>query len=167
MAATNRRRFRLHQPNSTAIVLWNMPANSRFCIAAVIGGEWMETGWSAALGVIVDYQPMTYWRMTNGAEFWWTLSGRHELLADRFAEQPFRYAEIESLTVYREARAGREVWACDWLGLCEALACIRGIRLAPLAGVRPWPSSPPTDALVLVADPEPHTLPTGGRDSPL
>ncbi len=154
MAATNRRRFRLHQPNSTAIMLWNMPVNPRFCLAAVIGGEWMETDWYAALAVIVDYQPMAYWRMTNGAAFVWTPSGRHELLADRFDEQPFRYAEIESLTVYREARAGREVWGCDWLRLCEALACVRGIRLSPLVEVRPWPSSPPTDALVLVADPE-------------
>ena len=154
MAATNRRRFRLHPPNSTAIVRWNLLVNPWFDIVALIGGAWMETDWYAALAVIVDYRPMVVWRMTNGAAFGWTPSGRHELLANRFAEQPFRYAEIESLKVYREARAGHEVWSCDWPGLCDALACVRGIRLSRLIGVRPWPSSPPTDALVLVADPE-------------
>jgi hypothetical protein len=115
--------------------------------------------WYPALAVIADHRPVAFWRMANGAVFWWTPSGRHELLADRFAEEPFLYAEIESVTVYREVRAGREVLGCDWPAVCEELAGVLGVRVRSLEGVRAFPSSPPTEALVLEADAEPGAAP--------
>ena len=45
--------------------------------------------WHIALSIIADFSPMTYWEMSNGARYWWTLTSRHQLGDDRFTEQPF------------------------------------------------------------------------------
>jgi hypothetical protein len=85
--------------------------------------------------------------MANGALFWMALTDRMQLGVDRFRDAPFHFSEIVSVTVYREAVAGREVFTCDWPKLKGTLARVEGICVTPLEAVRPWPSSPPTDAL--------------------
>lgn len=117
--------------------------------------------WRAALGVIADHEPYAYWRMANGAEFGWIV-GRSELLADRFAAQPFAYSEIVSVTVYSEARAAGGTIACDWASLTDALSAVPGLDVVPVSGVSPWPDTPPTDAMVCQASAVP---PTPGRFS--
>ena len=113
--------------------------------------------WYSALLVIARLRPMAYWRMTYGAEFWWS-PGEGELLADRFATQPFGYSDIERVTVYHECQFGKEVFGCDWAAVKCGLTSAEGIRIVPLEGVRPWPSSPPTEALELSADDEPSRV---------
>ena len=85
--------------------------------------------WHAALSIIADFSPMTYWRMSNGAAFWWTLTSRAQLLDDRFAEQPFSYAEIVSLCVVSEVRFRQEVLSCDWPALRRSLLSVPGLRV--------------------------------------
>lgn len=109
--------------------------------------------WHATLSVIADYSPMTHWRMSNGAAFWWTLISRDQLLDDRFAEQPFCYAEIVSVCVFNEVRLGKEIVTCDWRGLRLRLLNIPGLRLEEMRDVTLAPASPPNEALFLTAPP--------------
>src|SRR4051794_4329 len=108
----------------------------------------MAEVWHRALLVIARQRPMAYWRMKYGAAFWWS-PDEAELLPDRFATQPFGYSEIERVTIYRECRAGNDVFGCDWSAVKAGLASSPGVRVVLLEGVRPWPSSPPTEALEL------------------
>ena len=85
--------------------------------------------WHAALSVIADFAPCSYWRMSNGAVFWWTLTSRDQLLDDRFAAQPFSYAEIVSVCVVGEVRFRDEVLSCDWPALRGRLLNIHGFEL--------------------------------------
>ena len=107
--------------------------------------------WTEALGILADHAPMSYWRMANGSEFWWTLTGREQLLADRFADEPFRFSEIESVTVFREVRIGEEVLACDWPALRAALDEVPGLQVTRLSDVILPPATPPNQAVRLVA----------------
>jgi hypothetical protein len=105
--------------------------------------------WHAALCVLADYSPMTYWRMANGAEFWWSISDRSELLSDRFAGEPFHYSEIVSAIVFREVRLGDEVLACDWEAVYRELSAVGGLRVEAVSGLFIPPASPPNEALRL------------------
>ena len=106
--------------------------------------------WREALGIVADYAPMAYWQLSNGATFWWT-PGRPQLGPDRFAEEPFRYDEIVSVTVFDSVRMSREVVACDWPSLRGLLLGVRGLRVEELRDVRRPPASPPNQALHLTA----------------
>src|SRR5262249_52805632 len=107
--------------------------------------------WSEALGILADHAPMSYWRMANGAGFWWTLTGREQLLADRFADEPFGFSQIESVTAFREVRYWGEVMSCDWPSLREALAGVEGLEVTELTDVELPPATPPNQAVRLVA----------------
>jgi hypothetical protein len=96
---------------------------------------------------------MAKWRLTYGAEFWWS-PDEAELLPDRFATQPFGYPEIDRVTVYRECRAGKDVFQCDWAAVKAGMAAAEGVRVVLRESVRPWPSSPPTEALEISANSE-------------
>jgi hypothetical protein len=100
--------------------------------------------WCAALSVIADHSPMTFWRMSNGAVFWWILTSRAHLLDEQFAEQPFRYTEIVSGCVFSEVRMGKEVVSCDWPVLRESLLNIPGLRAEKMKDVRMPPFLPQT-----------------------
>ena len=107
--------------------------------------------WSETLGILADYSPMSCWHMTSGARFWWTLTGRSQLLADRFADEHCRFSEIESVTAFREIRFKDEVLACDWSALREALAGVRGLEVTELTDLEMPPATPPNQAVPLVA----------------
>ncbi len=111
----------------------------------------MDSAWYSALSVLADSSALVYWRMANGVSFWWKLTDRSQLQNDRVRDQPILFSEIASVTIYREARAGREIFHFDWPTMKELLERIAGLRVNLLAGVRPWPSCPPTDALELTA----------------
>jgi hypothetical protein len=106
--------------------------------------------WYAALSIIADYAPMTYWRMSHGAEFWRPTS-RAELLEDRFAEWPFSYTEIVSVCVVSEVRIRQEVLSCDWPALRRSLLNVPGLRVEELRDLTIPPASPPNEALRLTA----------------
>ena len=108
----------------------------------------MAEAWYEALGIVADHGPMAYWRMANGAAFWWT-PGRPQLGPDRFAEGPFGYEEIVSVLVFDAVRLGREVIACDWPSLRGQLLGVRGLRVEERRDVRCPPASPPNRALHL------------------
>jgi hypothetical protein len=116
----------------------------------------MAEAWYLALRVIARHKVPIYWRMTYGPGFWWS-PGESELLPNGFATQPFGYSEVASVTVYREARAGQEMWCCDLVKLRAELVDARGIRIVAQVGVRPWPSCPPTEALELSVEREKGT----------
>lgn len=105
--------------------------------------------WYAALSVVADYSPMTYWEMSNGAVFWWTLSSRSQLMDDRFAEQPFDYSEIISITVFNEIRFRTEVLSCDWPSLIRCLWNVPGLQVEMLTDVNRPPATPPNQAIRL------------------
>ncbi|HEY7154670.1 MAG TPA: hypothetical protein VH575_11980 [Gemmataceae bacterium] len=105
--------------------------------------------WYAALSIIADFSPMTYWQMSNGAEFWWTLSSRNQLCDERFVEEPFSYAEIVSVCVVSDVRFGEEVLSCDWLALRQSLLNVPGLRVQEMRDVKIPPASPPNQALRL------------------
>jgi hypothetical protein len=107
--------------------------------------------WRAALSVIADYSPMTYWQMSNGASFWWTLSSRDQLGNERFTDQPFSYAEIVFVCVVNEVRFRNEVISCDWPGLHRDLQNVPGLVLKSIQDFRIAPASPPNQALHLTA----------------
>ena len=107
--------------------------------------------WHAALSIIADFSPMTYWRMSNGAGFWWTLTSQDQLLPDHFAEQPFSYTEIVSVCLFSEVRFRDEVLSCAWPALCQSLLRIPGLRVEELRDVRLPPASPPNQVLHLTA----------------
>jgi len=95
---------------------------------------------------------MAYWRLKYGASFWWTPSE---------AELPpgwVRHAGLlgtqrsNKVTVYRECRAAKMCFICDLTMVRAELSTAGGVRVMPLNGVRPWPSSPPTEAIELSAD---------------
>ena len=126
----------------------------------------MGAAWYLSLCVLADHQILAHWRMTNGAAFWWTLTDRSQLHPNGFRDEPFLFSEIVTVTIYREARVGREAFSFEWAKMKELLESIPGMRVTRLAGVQPWPSSPPTDALELAAtDPEPTAPADGGRDT--
>jgi len=109
----------------------------------------MEHAWYVTLRMIARHGVPTYWRLTYGPEFWWR-PDEAELLPHGFATQPFSYSEVASVTVYGKARAGQlEEWSCDLEKLRVELIEARGIRVVTRTGVKPWPSSPPTEALEL------------------
>jgi hypothetical protein len=87
--------------------------------------------------------------MTNGAEFWWTLTNRTQLLDDRFAEEPFLYTEIVSVCVVSEVRFRQEVLSCDWLALRQGLLSVPGLHVEEMGDVKIPPASPPNQALRL------------------
>src|SRR6185503_11488041 len=78
------------------------------------GGMTTPEVWYVTLSILADFSPMAYWEMSNGAVFWWRLRSQSQLLPDRFAEQPFSYAEIVSVCVVNEVRFRQEVLSCDW-----------------------------------------------------
>ena len=110
--------------------------------------------WFRALSIIADHSPMTYWRMSNGAEFWWTLTNREQLLPDRFVEEPFSYAEIVEICVFNEVKVRQEVFSTNWASLLEALAQVPGLRVKELKDVKMLPAAPPNKVLCLSADVE-------------
>lgn len=112
----------------------------------------MADAWYKALSIIADHCPAAYWRMPNGAEFWW-MPGHSQLGPDRFTEQPFGYDEIESVTVFDLVRMGTEVLACGWRSLREQLLGIRSLRVEELQDVRCPPAAPPNQALRLTVAP--------------
>lgn len=105
--------------------------------------------WYAALRIIADFSPMTYWRMSNDAEFWWTLTSRAQLLGDRFAEEPFTYADIVLVWVISEVRFRQEVFSCDWPALHRGLLSVKGLLVEETRDFRIPPVSPPNHALRL------------------
>jgi hypothetical protein len=109
--------------------------------------------WYRAMRVIARQRLTACWQMKDGAVFWWSPE-EAELLPDGFATQPFGYDEIERVTVYREFSAGNKVFRCDWSAVKAGLASAEGVRVVSLEGARPWPSSPPTEALELSAQAE-------------
>src|SRR5690348_6665287 len=92
--------------------------------------------WHAALSIIADFSPMTYWKMSNGAVFWWNLTNRDQLLEDRFSEQPFSYSEIVSVCVVSEVRFKQEVLSCDWPALRQSLLNVPGLSVEELQDVK-------------------------------
>jgi hypothetical protein len=107
--------------------------------------------WFETLGILADQSPMCYWRMSNGAVFWWSLISRSQLLADRFAIEPFRFSEIESITVFREVRFGDERMGCDWIGLRADLDRVTGLQMIEFINLVLPPATPPNQAIQLVA----------------
>jgi hypothetical protein len=105
--------------------------------------------WHAALSIVADFSPMAYWRMSNGAEFWWILGNREQLLRDRFSEQPFDYSEIVSISVYCEVRLGKVSFSCDWPALLDALLVVHGLRVEELRDVKIPAASVPNHVLRL------------------
>ena len=103
----------------------------------------MVEAWYEALCIVADHGPMAHWQMSNGAAFWWT-PGQSQLGPDRFAEEPFGYDEIVSVTVFDSVQVGREVLACDWPSLRGRLLGVEELR-----DVRRPPASPPNQALHL------------------
>jgi hypothetical protein len=103
--------------------------------------------WHAALSIIADFSPMTYWEMSNGARYWWTLTSRNQLADDRFTEQPFSYSEIVSVCVVNEVRYREEVLSCDWPALCQGLLKVPGLRVEEMCDVKIPPAAPPNKAL--------------------
>lgn len=108
----------------------------------------MADAWYPVLQEIARYQPVAYWRMSYGAVFFWC-PRPPDVLPDGFATQPFSYSQIESVTVYRYAQAGRDVFDCEWAALVAALQQAPGVNVVVLTNAKPWPTSPPTDALRL------------------
>src|SRR5947209_2866529 len=107
--------------------------------------------WRAALSIIADLSPQTYWRMSNGAEFWWTLTSRAQLLDDRFAEEAYYYAEIVSVSVFNDVRYGHKLLSCDWPTLRQRLLSIEGLQVEELCDVTIQNASPPNQVLRLTA----------------
>jgi hypothetical protein len=107
--------------------------------------------WRAALSVIADFSPMTYWEMSNGARFWWTLTSRNQLRDDCFAEQPFSYTEIVSVCVVSEVRFREGVLLCDWPALHQGLLKVPGLRVEEMCDIKIPPAAAPNKALHLTA----------------
>ena len=110
----------------------------------------MGGAWYNALCIIADHGPAAYWKMSNGAEFWWT-PDRAQLGPDRFMGQPFGYDEIDSVTVFESVRIGKDLVACDWSSLRDQLIGVSGLRIEELRDVRRPPAVPPNEALHLTA----------------
>jgi hypothetical protein len=129
------------------------PGEEVVCIQALCGGGVMTVSevWHTALSIIADFSPMTYWRMSNGAEFWWTLTNRTQLLDDRFTERPFSYTEIVSVCVVSEVRFRKEMLSCDWPALRQSLLTVPGLHVEEVGDVKIPPASPPNQALRLTA----------------
>ncbi len=126
----------------------------------------MRAAWYLSLCVLADHQVLAHWRMTSGAAFWWTLTDRSQLQPNGFRDEPFLFSDIVTVTIYRDARVDREAFNFEWAKVNEVLQSIPGMRVTRLAGVRPWPSNPPTDALELAAtESEPAPPVDGGRDT--
>jgi hypothetical protein len=107
--------------------------------------------WYATLSIIADFSPVTYWRMSNGAAFWWTLTSRAQLGEDRFTDQPFSYTEIVSVCIVSEVRFRQEVLSCDWPALRQSLLSVPGLRAEEMCDMKIPPASPPNQALHLTA----------------
>jgi hypothetical protein len=86
---------------------------------------------------------MTYWEMSNGARYWWTLTSRDQLGDDRFTEQPFSYTEIVSVCVVSEVRFREEVISCDWPALHQGLLKVAGLRVEEMCDFTIPPAKPP------------------------
>lgn len=107
--------------------------------------------WHPALSIIADFSPMTYWEMSNGAQYWWTLTSRNQLGDDRFTEHPFSYAEIVSVWVVSEVRFREEVLTSDWPALHQRLLKVAGLRVEEMCDFTIPPAKPPNKALHLTA----------------
>jgi hypothetical protein len=108
--------------------------------------------WYAALCLLADFSPPTYWRMSNGAEFWWTLRDRSQLLEASFVDEPFAFSEIVSIRVFDKIRANQEVLSCNWAVLKERLVNIPGLRVVTLNDICIPPASRPNMVLELRVD---------------
>ena len=106
--------------------------------------------WFPALSIIANLQPMAYWRLTYGAEFWW-VPDRSEILPKGFATQPFTYSEIASITMFDRVQAGKEILAHDWPLLRERLLAVEGLQVRELQNVQRPPATSPNRALCLTA----------------
>ena len=62
----------------------------------------MGEAWHTALRVVARYKRLAFWRTTYGPAFWWS-PDESELLPGGFATQPFSYAEVASVTVFKLA----------------------------------------------------------------
>jgi hypothetical protein len=107
--------------------------------------------WHTALSIIADFSPMTYWQMSNGAAFWWTLTNRAQLRDERFAEEPFFFAEIVSVYLVSEVHLHEELLTCDWPALRQSLLNVPGLRVQEMRDFKVPPASPPNKALHLTA----------------
>jgi hypothetical protein len=105
--------------------------------------------WHAALSIIADFSPMTYWRMPNGAASWWTLTSRAQLLDDRFTEEPFSFTEIVAVCVVTEGRFSQEVQSRDWPILRQRLLTVPGLWVEEISDVKIPLASLPNQALYL------------------
>ena len=112
--------------------------------------------WHAALSILADFSPETFWEMSNGAVFWWTLTSRNQLGDDRFTEEPFDYAEIVSVFVVKEVRFGEEVLSCDWDAIQQSLLKVPALRIEEMHDFNIPPAAPPNQALHLTAELEAH-----------
>jgi hypothetical protein len=109
--------------------------------------------WLAALRIIADYSPMTWWQTSNGAVFWMTLTSRNQLDEDCFSETPFSYAEIVSVCVVSEVRFRQEVLSRDWPALKQKLLSVPGLSVEERRDLTIPPASPPNEALRLTVSP--------------
>jgi hypothetical protein len=105
--------------------------------------------WYAALGILADLRPLAYWEMSNGASFWWILTDRSQLLADRFAEQPFTYSEIVSILVILEGTFGQSRVSCDWPSIKNGLLAIPGLGVVEVRDAQMAEVAVPNRALRL------------------
>jgi hypothetical protein len=108
--------------------------------------------WHQALCILADFSAIAYWRMTDGAEFWWTLTDRSQLRNSRFADEPFSYSEIVCIQVFDEVRTQQEVLSCDLPKIKERLLCISGLRVTTLRDLCILPATSPNMVLELTVD---------------
>ena len=101
-----------------------------------------DRDWYDTLCVIADGALPAYWRMSNGAGFWWAPEPA-DLLADRFARQPFVYQEIASITVFAVVQFGQETFACDLPSLRRRLGGVPGLVITEMVDVVCPPVRPP------------------------
>jgi hypothetical protein len=106
--------------------------------------------WFSALRVLTEFEPYAFWRLANGAAFWW-LPTPTELLTDRFTHEPFCYSEIVSLAVFDRLEFGDLKAECDWSELRDRLRSVSGLEVKELENVRLPPANPPNRALQLTA----------------
>ena len=110
----------------------------------------MSEVWYAALCAIADHNPAVFWRMANGASFWW-MPDRSQLGLDRFSSAPFTYTEIVSITVFDTVPIQPGGWNCDWQSLRGQLLGVVGLKVEELRDVSCPPATPPNQAMRLTA----------------
>lgn len=104
--------------------------------------------WYEALCVIAERRPAAYWRMANGAEFWW-IPDRSQLGADRFRTEPFTYSEISSVMVFDHVLMGPNGCSCDWDAVYRELATSATLHIEHLQDVTFQAVVPPNNAIQL------------------